>query len=146
MASSTKTKSVTATFSREEEMAEPIARFLRNRAFRVQSSEVPFYEHRVDVYGYSRKGGLTIAIELKLVAWTRAVEQALLYQLCSDLVYIAMPSDQVRRVDVRLLLEHGLGLISVEPGRCREIVPANRSPVVREHYRAECVAYLRGER
>jgi len=135
-------KSGRADFRREQELAEPVARYLRNRAFGLQGSEVAFFEYRIDIYGYSRRQDLTIAVELKMTKWPRAVEQALLYQLCSDLVYIAMPRKQVERVDVETLNAHGLGLIAVERGRCEEVVPATRSHVVRKHYRETYLAML----
>jgi hypothetical protein len=135
----------TVAFKREEELAAPVARFLRNRAFRLQSSEVPFFEHRMDVYGYSMKLDRTVAVELKLTKWGRAVEQALVYQLCSDLVYIAMPRSEVGRVDLHLLTSHGVGLIAVEHGRCLEVLCAALSPVLRSHYREEYLSMLREE-
>ena len=131
------------TFRREKELAFPVKRYLRNRAFHRQLSEVPFYEYRMDMYGYSRRDDLTVAIELKLRKWPRAVEQALLYQLCSDLVYIALPRGEIRRVDINILMEHGVGLLSVEEARCREIVSAQPSPVLRKHYRDNYLAMLR---
>ena len=112
-----------------------MGRYLRNRAFRQQVEEVPFYEYRMDMYGYSRRDDLTVAVELKLSKWTRAIEQALLYQLCSDLVYIALPSEQVKKVHLESLTEHGIGFLSVKEDRCREILPASRSRVLRRHYR-----------
>lgn len=135
----------TMAFRREEELAAPVARFLRNRAFRLQSSEVPFFEHRMDVYGYSMKLDCTVAVELKLTKWARAVEQALLYQLCSDLVYIAMPRHEVARVDLDLLTLHGVGLIAVDHGRCSEVLRAAPSQVLRSHYREEYLAMLKEE-
>ena len=54
--------------------------------------ELPFYEHRIDLYAYSVELDCTVAVELKLRKWRRALEQALLYQLCSDYVFIAVPA------------------------------------------------------
>jgi hypothetical protein len=132
----------TTAFRREEELAAPVIRFLRNRAFRVQGTEIPFFEYRIDVCGYSAREDVTIAIELKLEKWTRAVEQALLYQLCTDLVYIALPIREARRVDRDALIQHGLGLIAVEEHRCTEILKPQRSAVMREHYRNHLVSIL----
>ncbi|MGD0265298.1 MAG: hypothetical protein ABSD47_10185 [Candidatus Methylomirabilota bacterium] len=136
------TKADTIPFRWEGDLAAPVGRFLRNRAFRLQSSEVPFYEYRMDMYGYSERADLTVAVELKLRKWSRAVEQALLYQLCSDLVYIAMPREHVGRVDLEVFAKHGVGLIAVEERRCREVVRAVPSQVVRRHYRLQYLAML----
>lgn len=138
----TTSREITMMFRREVELAAPVARFLRNRAFTLQKLEVPFYEYQMDMYGYSRARNLTVAVELKLTRWRRAVEQALLYQLCSDLVFIAMPRLEVRRVDLGLLADLGIGLIGVGMQRSREILPAEPSGVLREHYRNEFLVFL----
>ncbi len=132
----------TQVFKREDELAAPVARYLRNRAFRLQDSEVPFYEYRMDVYGYSERENLTVAVEMKLKKWARAIQQALLYQLCSDIVYIAMPEREIGRVDVEILEEHGLGLIAVGRKRCREIVKPRLSSVLHVYYKDEYISML----
>jgi len=131
-------------FSFEYELTDPVVRYLRNRTFYLQKLEVPFYEYRIDIYGYSRRSDLTVAVELKLAKWSRAIEQALRYQLCSDIVYIAMPKDQTARVDPMILKEHGLGLIAVEQDRCREVIRAVQSRVMRKHYRNQYRELLQG--
>ena len=132
-------------FSREQDLLLSVARYFRNQTFSLQLEEVPFYEYRMDMYGYSRRENLTVAVELKLKKWTRAMEQGILYQLCSDLVYIAMPSNAIAAVDTALLGEHGLGLLSVESHRCRRVLPSLRSPVLRPHYRDQYLALFHGE-
>ena len=129
----------------ESSLYKPVAAYARNRGFRWQRSEVPFYEYRVDLYGFSRRKNLTLAIELKLTKWRRAVEQALIYQLCSDLVYIAVPYTTSLRVDAGLLREHGIGLVAVrDNGSCRVIIEAVQSFVVRHDYRSEYINALKG--
>lgn len=122
-------------FERESMLVEPVAKYIMRRGFTRLESELQFYECRMDLYGFSEKLGLTIAIELKLFKWRRAIKQALLYQLCADLVYVALPSDTARRVDLGQFEESGVGLISVTSGRCWEILRPVASPLVRPHYR-----------
>ena len=133
------------TFSREHDLAAPVARYFRNRAFRLQRSELPFYEYRIDMYVYSQREDVTIAVELKLTKWSRAFEQCLLYQLCSDLVYIAMPETEVKRVNLKVLDEEGIGLLAVREDKCREILRPIASKVLRRHYRADYLELLRDE-
>ena len=99
----------------------------------------------MDMYAYSRRDNLTVAIELKLRRWSRAVEQALLYQLCSDFVYIAMPSTATSSVDLALLDEYGIGLLSVQTERCSRVLQPRPSAVLRPHYRERYVALVSGE-
>ena len=136
------TKRDTRNYSRERDLVPSVARYLRNRTFSRQLEEVPFFEYRMDMYGYSRRNDLTVAVELKIHKWTRAVEQALLYQLCSDLVYIAMPSKTMTAVELTVLDEHGLGLLSVEAHRCRQVLSARPSSVLRKHYRKQYLALV----
>ena len=131
-------------FKYEQDLVFFVARYLRNRSFRKQLTEVPFFEYRIDMYGYSRLNDQTVAIELKLKRWSRAIEQALLYQLCSDLVYIAMPSYVTDVVELRTLNEYGLGLLSVDTHQCRQIHPARPSLVLRKHYREKYLALVSG--
>src|SRR5712692_4089128 len=122
----------------ESSLYRPVAAYARNRGFRWQRPEVQFYEYRIDLYGFSRPDDMTVAIELKLTNWRRAFEQALIYQLCSDLVYIAVPHGTSLRVDTGLLHAHGIGLVAVRAsGRCKEVLKAIQSKVVRHHYRSE---------
>jgi hypothetical protein len=124
----------------ESTLFSPVAAYARNRGFRQQRSEVPFYEYRIDLYGFSRRRNLTLAIELKVTKWRRAFQQALIYQLCSDLVYIAVPYSTSLSVERTLLELHGVGLVAVcEDGRCRMMIEAMQSSVVRHNYRREYV-------
>src|SRR5258708_38688220 len=99
------------------------------RGFEQHTMELPFYGHRIDLYGYSTETDRTVAVELKLRDWRRALEQALVYQLCSDYVFIAVPASTAKRVDRDELRSHGIGLIAVSGRECVEELPAVLSPV-----------------
>ncbi len=127
----------------EASLLPPVASYVRHRSYRLLQAEVPFYEHRIDIYAFSRREKATIAVELKLTNWRRAIEQALLYQLCADFVFIAVPVCTARRVDRSLLKELGIGVIAVDDtDRCRSVLMSRQSSVVRAHYRALYVADL----
>ncbi len=133
--------------TKESSLLEPIANYIRRKGFRLQASELPFYERSVDVYGFSKTKNKTIAIELKLHKWKKAIEQAILYQLCADEAYIAMPKKFVGRVNLDLLTKYGVGLISVsEAGRCRKMVEAKQSSVLRIGYKNNHIDYLQRQR
>lgn len=123
-------------FNKESLLLKPVANYFRRKSFRWQREELPFYEHRVDLYGFSRVNELTVAVELKLYKWQRAFKQAILYQLCADYVYIAMPVNSIGRVDIDLLKTHGIGLLAIEnSGRCRKILGSEQSTVVCDNYK-----------
>jgi len=139
-----KSLSTVTKFSKESQLREPVARFAKGLGFSLQSIELPFYEYRIDLYGFSRKEDATIAVELKLNDWRRALLQTLLYQLCADWVYIAMPKHSVQRVDVSELESSGVGLIAVlNSGRCACVLPAKPHSEVRKTYRLSQINYLK---
>jgi hypothetical protein len=124
------------TFLRESALLEPVRGNLRRRGYLRTRDEVQFFEYSVDLYGYAAKRDATTAVELKLDRWRRAFVQALIYQLCADFVYLALPARTAERVDLPLLERHGLGLIAVHPGlRCTVPLEARQSTVIMPSYR-----------
>ena len=141
----TRSRSTVTKFSKESQLLDPVARFAKRKGFHLQSVELPFYEYRIDLYGFSRKNNATVAIELKLNNWRRALQQTLLYQLCADLVYIAMPESSARRVDKSELESNGIGLIAVQDsGACTCMVLAKQHDEVHQPYRLSQINYLKG--
>lgn len=141
----TKSRITETGFSRESQLLEPVARFARRKGFCLQKVELPFYEYRIDLYGFSRRRDTTVAIELKLNDWRRALQQSLLYQLCADLVYIAMPESSVKRVSRVELQRSGVGLIAVlGSGCCSCVLQAKEHAELRPFYRKSQIEYLTG--
>jgi hypothetical protein len=124
------------TFLEEASLLQPVSGSLRRRGYRQQQDEVQFFEYSMDLYAYSAKTHRTTAVELKLYRWMRAFEQALVYQLCADFVYLALPIAAATRVELPLLQQHKLGLIGVQPGpRCVMLLAPQQSTVVMPNYR-----------
>jgi len=140
----TKSRRIGTRFSKEKQLLKPVAKFAHQQGFCLQEHELPFYEYRIDLYGFSAHHNSTVAFELKLADWRRALEQALLYQLCSDYVYIAMPERSAGKVDVAELRSQGVGLISVlESGDCSCLLPAATHAEVRQFYRSTQIEFLK---
>ena len=127
-----------------ESMLLPAVQAYFRRRYTKTATEVQFYEHRIDMYGYSAKTNRTVAVELKLRNWRRALQQALVYQLCSDYVFIAVPEETARRMDLEALRVHGIGLLSVSKSRCVEQLPAHSSGVLKQRYKAVYTAMVGG--
>ena len=129
--------------TKESSLLNPVVGYIKRKGFRLQASELPFYQRSVDIYGFSITNYKTIAIEFKLHKWKKAVEQALLYQLCADEVYIAMPKKFIGRVNFDFLTKYGIGLIAVsETGRCQKMIEAKQSSVLRVGYKNDHIDYL----
>jgi len=128
----------------ESELTLPVARYFHRKGYRWQTTELQFYEYNIDIYGFSRTANLTVSIELKIKNWRRAFQQALVYQLCSDLVLMALPQETVHRVDRNLLEAEGIGLLSVHRNnRCQVILRPRPSPIVCENYKRRNIRILK---
>jgi hypothetical protein len=128
---------------KRESLMMPAVRAYFRQQYQQHTLELPFYEHRIDLYGYSPETDCTVAVELKLHKWRRAVEQALLYQLCSDYVFIAVPATTAKRVDLEELRTHGIGLLAISGRKCVEELPAVLSPVLNANYKAAYTASVK---
>lgn len=129
----------------EASLLEPVSRYLRRRGFCRQQPELPFYEYRIDLCAVRRRGKKIAAVELKIDDWRRALQQALIYQLCCDWTWIAMPAENTGRVDASLLAAHGIGLLAVSSsGRCRELISPKPSEATSPSYRASYARLLGG--
>jgi hypothetical protein len=130
-------------FRRERELYMPVSGYVRRKGFRWQQAEMKFYEYRIDLYGFSRVSDCTVAIELKLADWRRALSQTLVYQLAADLVYAALPRYSIVDAALAEFAVYGIGVIGVGPtGRCEQVLASRQSNDVREWYRQHYVSLL----
>lgn len=129
-------QSSTKTHSLERELVIPVMTYLRDRGCSSVVSELRFFDRGIDVYGVCEgRRKLTYAVELKLSDWQRALQQAAVYQLCSDLSYVAMPFDGAACVDLAPFRQCGVGLLVVrEDGSVGTMLEAQKSSEVRRHY------------
>lgn len=124
----------------EATLLDPVASYLKRRGFKTQFPELPFFAHRIDLFGLSERLDQTVAVELKIRDWRRAFEQALVYQLCSDITYVAFPLTLTRRISTEIFRPAGIGVISItDDGRCKQVMAPAPSTVLRSHYRDACI-------
>ena len=78
----------------------------------------------------------TIAVELKLRKWQKALQQAALYQLCSDYSYVAMPKKVAQSLERKPFRAAGIGILAVDlASKTVEVVlPALLSQQAKGHY------------
>jgi len=108
----------------ESELAEPVGRFLEAQGYDV-SYEVHFNGRIADVIGV--KGDEVVAVELKLRDWRTAHRQAMAYQVGCQRSYIGVPLETALlalRRDRHAFETSGTGVLAVDGGSVREIVPA----------------------
>jgi hypothetical protein len=102
--------------------------YFQNKGYQIQL-EVPIHHNRIDMLVFN--DDQTIAIELKLKNWKRALRQASYYQLGVDYSYIAMPFYQAVEVHKRsrALEDEGVGLFGVllDRSEVRELLKPKKS-------------------
>lgn len=130
-------------FSRESLLVGPVERHLRRQRFTAVYHEAPFGEYNIDLFGYSSSTRKAVAVELKLAKWQRAFEQALVYQLCADFAFVAMPRELIGRLPLPQFEEQGIGVIAVDGRGCHVLVHAAQSPVIRPDYREQVLRRVR---
>jgi hypothetical protein len=131
---------------RETELLTPVSLYFYQKGFHLQTEELQFYEYSIDLYGYDTNKNKTIAVELKIENWKRALEQTIIYQLCADLVWVAMPEETIQRVNQDLLEDEGIGLLSVGlNGECRVVVEPRKSEMARLSYKYNNVKFLKAK-
>ena len=127
-------------FKNEEQLCEPISRFLKNKQFSYICYELNFFEYRIDLFAYSNSSLETISVELKLRNWKKALQQALIYQLCSDYVYIGIPKSFLQLQTIEKMKQFGVGIIAVYPsGYCKTILKSQKSLVLKNRYKTRFI-------
>ena len=121
----------------ERDLCTPIRRFLNKEGCSRVISEVRFFDRSIDLYGVAWGAeAKTIAVELKLRRWQKALQQAALYQLCSDYSYVAMPKKVAQTLEPESFRAAGIGILAVDTvSKAVEILlPAIPSKQANGHY------------
>jgi hypothetical protein len=116
-------------FYREWELKKPVSEYFRGEGYIVKK-EIKIGYCRADLVAF--RNGETVAIELKLAGWKKAITQARNYQLGADYVYIASP---LMKVDIFLrkakifMKKEGIGLLAINEKTCNviRIIEAKKS-------------------
>ena len=108
--------------------------------------EMRFYEKRIDLVVLPKMTGETIAIEAKVKNWGKAIGQAIVNLAAAEKSYIAIFSKYADNVPTSVLLQHGIGLISVGSswGDVNILHEAKKSPflntMANNHLKARLIA------
>jgi len=89
-----------------------LATHLYSRGYQVRE-EVLFGSSRFDIIALT--GTRVVGYEVKMGSWSRAMNQADIYQLCCDEVYLVIPSVRLNASIEDRCVARGLGLITIGP-------------------------------
>jgi hypothetical protein len=99
---------------RESRLYAPVERFLGTDY--LTRREVRVGSKIVDIFAVSKKADESLAIELKVSNWKRALKQAATYQTFAKYSYVALPRSHVHRAltHASMFRSLGVGLMSVK--------------------------------
>lgn len=118
-----------------------VERYFKNKNFQT-CKEVPLLDNSIDLVAYDRKFSKIIAVEVKVTDWKRAIQQAMLYRLCANQVYVAIWHNFSHRVDLESLDHFGIGLLSVD-GHARRIKNPKNSVLIHKSLMKKVKNYIR---
>jgi hypothetical protein len=130
---------------REDELRVPVQKLFPPEQYFCKS-EVPFGLKRIDMVFRERTNDREIiAVELKLTKWRRAVWQATANRQIATYSYVALPPQSADKIDRRLMVSLGLGVIVADPTDvARIILPAKRSRYVNSRIATDISNLLAG--
>lgn len=117
-------------FSLECELCKPVCHYFKKRGYAIKR-EIRIGYCIADIVAYTTNH--TIAIELKLRNWKKAIIQAKNYQLGADFVYLAFPlasAHTVLRKAEYVLKKEGIGLLVIneQSRKVSQIIKPRTSP------------------
>lgn len=120
----------------EKELVGPVTRYLHEIGCQIVVPELRFFDRGIDIYGVKQSRiKLTYAVELKLVKWQRAIQQAAVYQLCADYSFVALPIQSALNIDLAPFRNCGVGVLLIrDDGSVGCLLNATRSVERRPHY------------
>jgi hypothetical protein len=121
----------------EVDLAAIVEQFLLEQGCSKVVGELKFFDRLIDLYGVAASPkSRSFAVELKLSNWQKALRQAVIYQLCADYAYVAMPEAVARVLDLKLFRDAGVGLlgVSLDTQNVRVVLHPARSRSRNVHY------------
>jgi len=130
----------------EDDFLQPIRRLFRKNQYSF-FEDVKVNDRRIDVVLLRKDNGRLIAVELKIKKWQRALEQAAVYQLFTNQVYVSLWHEYLNSRNIQVFKQYGIGVIVVEPtikqGLRAEIIQnPKRTIKVNEYYAKEILKSL----
>ncbi|MBM7866989.1 hypothetical protein GTO89_05065 [Heliobacterium gestii] len=127
---------------KEIDLIAPVVKSFSDRGYRAYA-EVKLSSRWIDVYLINENTFETIAIELKLTNWKKAYQQAKVYPLVADYVYIGMPEKYVHRAldNIDLFKKLGVGILSVSQ-EVIEVLEPQQSTILSQNVKREVIGKL----
>jgi len=130
---------------KEADLISPLVKTFIEKGYRA-FAEVRLSSRWIDVYLFNEETKDTIAVELKLTKWKKAYQQAKVYQMVADYVYIGMPEEFVHRAidNKEYFCELGIGVLSIN-GKAETAIKAQKSSLILDRVKKELIENLNPE-
>lgn len=126
----------------EKDLYPPVVQFLKQKGY-VCHYEVKFLTRSIDLIALKKRK--IIAVELKVRNWQKALQQALTCRLCAQETYLAIATEYSHRVDMELLKEYGIGLISSDGKEMKILIQAVKSSIIHKSVRNDILQQINGK-
>lgn len=125
----------------EDDFLRPIRRLFPKNQYSF-FEDVKVNDRRIDVILYRKDNGRIIAVELKIKKWQRALEQAAVYQLFTNQVYVSLWHKHLNPKNIEVFNQYKIGVIVVEPTtkqdlKAKIIQKPKRSIKINKYYAKE---------
>lgn len=97
----------------ENQLLAPVKKIFGARKY-IFKTEVPFHKKSIDVMIGNTQTKEITAIELKVKNWNKALRQAVVYQLCSHKVYVAIFKKYFNPKNAKSFAQFGVGIILID--------------------------------
>lgn len=127
---------------REVDLISPLVKTYIDKGYRAYA-EVKLSSRWIDVFLINDETEETIAVELKLSKWKKAYQQAKVYQMVADYVYVGMPEEFVHRAveNKKYFEELGIGILSIN-GKANTAIEARKSNLVMSTVKKDIIKSL----
>lgn len=94
----------------ESSMTAKVSEYFKNKGYQT-SDEVPIIGKKIDLVAFNKRN--SIAVELKVKDWQRALRQAVIHKIVADYVFVAIWHEYIHRVDIDQFKQLGVGILEV---------------------------------
>lgn len=94
----------------EKNMVKKVYDYFETRGYQT-FIEVPILRKTIDLLAFNKKN--SVAVELKVKDWYRALQQVLTHQILVDYAYVAIWHEYLHRINVERFKQLGVGIINV---------------------------------
>lgn len=127
---------------KEKEIVPKVKKFFGKRGYKTYR-EVRIKRRRMDLV--CLEGNELVAIEVKVKNWKRALQQAVVYRLCADKVWVSIWHKNVHNIEKGLFDKYGIGVLNIKKEGIRVVKKPKKVKIVDEYVQKQIINRLERE-